>query len=103
MKKTSLIIAYFSFVAFVFAINSCQKEQFSPNSTQGLRVDSTWVNDSTGGPIDPNTGGGIIINDSTIWGNPNDSTGGWNPNDSLGGPFDPNTGGGIIIISDSIN
>jgi hypothetical protein len=101
MRK-GLIVGYGFALVISFGMQSCQDDPITPNGN-GNEIDTTWVNDTTGGgngggtPIDSTwngggNGGGTPI-DST-WngggnggGTPIDSTwnGGGNPMDTLGG------------------
>jgi hypothetical protein len=82
MRK-GLIVGYGFALVISFGMQSCQDDPITPNGN-GNEIDTTWVNDTTGG----GNGGGTPI-DST-WnggGTPIDSTwnGGGNPMDTLGG------------------
>jgi len=93
IKKIVLAASYFSVLAVVFSLNSCQDDPITPNGSGGSTADKTWIDDSTswngggGNPCDSTNGGdNTNPNDTTVW-NPNYSTS-WDPNG--GGNTNPN-------------
>jgi hypothetical protein len=101
MKRSVLIISYFSILTFTILLSSCVKEPLVPGGIDQSKTDTTWVDSSGGFDFDYTPYGNSGVWDDSTWTNPNDSTG-TNPNDSTGtnnGGFDfdftPHGGSGV--------
>ena len=88
MKKSILITSYGTLLTIAIFLTSCSKDSIVPPGGSQLKMDTTWVDDSTGGfnfDFLPHGNSGVW-NDST-WTNPNDSIvgnpGGVGPIDSI--------------------
>lgn len=103
MKKTVLLFTYCGFLSVSLFLFSCQKELIKPNGAANAKMDSTIVDDSSGGfdfDFLPH-GNSDVWDDSTGVTNPNDSTGGVViPLDSIGFGFTPH--GNSDVWNDSI-